>query len=329
MTKIAMTIVVERKQPASSPRQRTGRHLSQPWVRSSLVKWLIVGSVTVIDALWITFGGFHVVAAGAIQVLILVSLTGAAAWICLLTFNNVGAFVFSDTVAFVIAFAASGSILSYLAMSTDFPLVDRYLSAADHAIGFDWLSYFEWMRAHSSIGWPLHLIYLCWTPEWVAIPFLLAYRHEKRVRELTSLGVISALATTIISGLLPAVSAFPYYFPDPGMQLGWVKDILALRDGSSRSIDLKNLNGLVSIPSFHTIGAILFIYVLRGRKILFPIGLALNVSIIVSTISAGSHYLVDVLGGAVVAVLTIAGYRGCLRLRTPAGRRSVKDSACG
>jgi membrane-associated phospholipid phosphatase len=277
-------------------------------VQSSLAKWFIIGSLMLIDGLWIYLKGFHVVTADAAGILILVGLTSAIAWGYLFLFNNVGAFVFGDTVAFVVSFAVCGSVLSYLAISANFPLVDHCLSAADYAIGFDWPSYYLWIRDRPVIGRTLYFAYLCWAPEWVAIPLLLAFRQEYRVRELTSLGVISALGTMVISGLLPAVSAFPYYYPDPGMQLAWVKDIWGLRDGSLTSIDLRHLDGLVSMPSFHTIGAILFMYVLRGRKVLFPIGVALNGTIIVSTLSAGSHYLIDVLAGAVVAGLSIAVY---------------------
>jgi membrane-associated phospholipid phosphatase len=62
------------------------------------------------------------------------------------------------------------------------------------------------------------------------------------------------------------------------------------------------MEGLISFPSFHTANAILFIWALWPLRLLRPVILVVNVLLIASTPLAGAHYLVDLIGGAVVAV---------------------------
>ena len=215
------------------------------------------------------------------------------------------------------------AILSYLVASLELPLVDRYLSAADYALGFDWPIFYSWVRSQSVISRTLDFAYSCWAPEWLAIPVLLACKHENRVRELTSLGAISALVAVISSAFFPAISAFPYYFPDQNVALPWLQHLLTLRDGSLRSLDLSQMQVLVRITSFHTAGAILFVYVFRGIKVLFPMSVLLNGLVILSTPVSGSHYIVDVLAGIALATFCVLTYRSYPRFRA---QISVPDS---
>ncbi len=66
-----------------------------------------------------------------------------------------------------------------------------------------------------------------------------------------------------------------------------------------------NLQGIISFPSFHTSLGVLFTYVVRKRRlILLPVAL-LNVAMIVSVLTEGGHFLVDVVAGAAVAAAAI------------------------
>ncbi|MBV8650569.1 MAG: phosphatase PAP2 family protein [Alphaproteobacteria bacterium] len=84
---------------------------------------------------------------------------------------------------------------------------------------------------------------------------------------------------------------------------------LALRDGTLREIDLRHLQGLVSFPSFHVILSLLFIYAMRGIRFAVPVGIVVNAPIILGTLSAGGHYLIDLPGGAAVTLVAIAAHR--------------------
>lgn len=60
------------------------------------------------------------------------------------------------------------------------------------------------------------------------------------------------------------------------------------------------------MPSFHTALAVFFIYAIRRIQWLLPSSILVNLTMIISTPTQGAHYLADVLGGLVLALVTIA-----------------------
>jgi membrane-associated phospholipid phosphatase len=85
-----------------------------------------------------------------------------------------------------------------------------------------------------------------------------------------------------------------------------VPTLEALRAGTLHSIKLDNLEGLVTFPSFHTAGALMFIWALRTVPFVRWPAIALNIALIAATPIDGAHYFVDLVGGAAVAIATIA-----------------------
>ena len=79
-----------------------------------------------------------------------------------------------------------------------------------------------------------------------------------------------------------------------------------LRAGTFRSIPLDNLEGLITFPSFHTAGALMFIWALRTVPYVRWPSITLNVALIVATPVDGAHYFIDLVGGAAVAFAAIA-----------------------
>jgi membrane-associated phospholipid phosphatase len=61
----------------------------------------------------------------------------------------------------------------------------------------------------------------------------------------------------------------------------------------------------VTFPSYHAVLAIITSFAVRGvRHVSWPVAL-LNVAVVVSTIPEGGHYLVDVVAGAAIAMVSI------------------------
>ncbi len=281
------------------------------YLRESLLKWLFLAMLGLVDVIWLSLSDFHFVYQTATAPPVICGIFLAAAWCCWITKKQIGLFVLFDSLAQLCFLPSAGGVLSYLVLSTGLPFIDQHLSRFDYLLGFDWPRYVTWVQGHPVLDIALRLIYTSWAFEWILVPLILAYRHEERVRELCAATFISVCATLLISMLYPAISAYPFYTPsNPGIvaEIG-VPDLFALRDGSLRTIDLGTMDGLVSIPSFHAVGAFLFIHAFRGYRILFPVSFVLNSAILVSTLSAGGHYLVDVLAAAVLALLSIVLYR--------------------
>ena len=63
-------------------------------------------------------------------------------------------------------------------------------------------------------------------------------------------------------------------------------------------------DGIVFFPSYHTILAVLFANMARGRRWFLPI-LLLNLLMIASVMSEGSHYGVDMLSGLALAFVVL------------------------
>lgn len=208
--------------------------------------------------------------------------------------------------------------LTYLAASTALPLQDTRLAALDAALGLDWraaLAIFNsqpWLAA--LLSWSYHT-----TIAQIGLMIgLLAYLgKDKELWSFIALYAITATIVLVVSIGVPAVGAMAFHAPDaaqtsnfnPKSGLWHVEAFLGLRSGKLTVIDLKDLEGVVQFPSFHTVLAILVPYALRTIPMVFWPSAALNAVIIVSTLPEGGHFLVDVIAGAAVAAASIYAVR--------------------
>jgi membrane-associated phospholipid phosphatase len=88
-------------------------------------------------------------------------------------------------------------------------------------------------------------------------------------------------------------------------------DILALREGSLRHLELFELAGIVSFPSFHAASAVLYLWALWPVRGLGTASAVLNVLMLISTPVIGAHYVIDVIGGIALAVVSIRAAAYC------------------
>lgn len=210
-------------------------------------------------------------------------------------------------------------ILSCLVVSTDAPLVDAQFFAMDRLLGFDWELSAHWVRQHPNIHTLFYFAYWGGLIQMWLIPILLGMTgRSERNDEFLFLVFFGVLLTIAISAPFPALGPWQYStdpFPfDPAI----LSDYPALRDGSLRLIVLGRTQGLVSMPSYHTMLALFFAYSMRGTGPLFIVAVALNALMIVATPMIGGHYLVDVIAGALCAGALIAGYRHRASVRVTA-----------
>lgn len=311
----------------------TGRapDLDPAILRDSTYKWCFLAAIGALDAAWIAFSDFRLAPGSLGGPAFAAILLIAGARFFRFVRPNPGLFVLAEAIAQIFVGFALAGILSYLALGTNHALIDPYLSAADRALGFDWPRFITWVQAHPLLDRFLFLAYRGSVPQLLVLAFLLSWGEDGRLRELSGAILISLVLAIAISAALPAISAYPYYGAGhPGIvaEIG-VPDLFALRDGSLRLLDLRRMDGLVCFPSFHVVLSLLFIYALRGRGALFALAVIVNATIIVSTLTAGGHYLVDLLGGALVAALSVVLYRavGACRPVTRQSRAAPSPAA--
>ena len=205
-------------------------------------------------------------------------------------------------------YTACYSVLMYAVAALPRPLVDASLRHADAACGVHVPALVDWTRSHPEIERLLQLAYnsLLWqTP---AVIILLGFSGDRRrltgfVRQF----ILSTLACAIIFALWPAEGPFAAYgFAPSPTQARYLEHLHGLRDGTRTLISWRGAEGLITFPSFHTCWAILLAWCTCGRRFLFPVMVALNGAVIVSTMTTGWHYFADVIGGVVIAAGAIA-----------------------
>ncbi len=222
--------------------------------------------------------------------------------------------VFAATIAQFIAFLASGAVLSYLAVTTKFPLVDRYLAVADSAMGLDWLWLFTWVREHQEIARVLGLSYGTGLYQMLILMMLLpALGRLERMREFIWLFALATFITIPLSAVMPAAGAWAHYGVAHLTSNYYLPDFYALRAGEMREIAMAKVTGIIQFPSFHASVALILIYVTRGISYLFPIACLLNVVMIASAPVYGGHHFMDIFAGLVVAPLAIVILRAWQR----------------
>jgi len=277
--------------------------------------WMVTILVCLIDAAWMHAGGWTIDHASLrAHIWVIVLLLSILAFPRFRHEPRVRGTV--SLMALLLVFSNASAVLSYLVVSTNAPLIDGTLSAWDKAVGFDWRAYFLWMQSHPMPRRIFIDAYDSLLPQlmWVVIFLGFTARFGTLLRFIELL-ILSSLVTVVISGLFPAAGAWKFYAVGSHVNTQIVSHFEPLRDGTLRTIDLFNMQGLISIPSLHTALAILLPYSMWRSACAYPF-ILLNAAMIISTPVEGGHYLVDVLAGGTLAVVAI-GF-SMLRMRITA-----------
>jgi membrane-associated phospholipid phosphatase len=205
--------------------------------------------------------------------------------------------------AALLLFSAAGTVLSYLVVATNAPLVDDTFATWDRVLGFNWLAFSTWLHDRPWLMTSLDVAYGSGLPQLIVVVVFLGIsgRHA-RLEEFLRLYFVAALVVIAISGPFPAEGPWKYYSVDAAkFDLASQSHFELLRQGLMSGIPLgRATQGLVSMPSLHAATAILLMYAMR-RTALFSVFVLLNAAMLVSTPVSGSHYLVDVIAGAALA----------------------------
>lgn len=228
---------------------------------------------------------------------------------CSLACNITGYFKSISNMAYYTAIWLSynliGAVFTYLMGTLRLPLLDENFAQMDAALGFYWMDWYNFLNAFPLANRMLEGIYIfCVFEIFISIILLSAIGKTERLDDFLWTCVISGLITSILSGVFPALGAFEYF----GVELDRAKhlpDLLALRDGSITAFAFSKMQGIVTFPSYHTVLAILFIYIFRGIYLVFEVSVILNALMLISIPSMGGHYLVDMIAGGIVAAFAI------------------------
>ncbi|WP_128971365.1 phosphatase PAP2 family protein [Bradyrhizobium tropiciagri] len=283
--------------------------------------WLIIGAMTAVAALGLYLSNMKVSLGFPIIFGFLV-LVGLNLFYTRVRKNPLFASV-ALTCAQLVAFTNVAIVLSYLAAARRFALVDNTLAAMDAAVSFNWLALFAWLKIeHPTVGWTLDLIYdTMITQVFILLIVLCSTKRLLQARTFSWLFAVTLLIVIPISMVLPAEGAWAHYGVAHLTSAYYLPDFYAIRSGSMHVIDLDKATGIIQFPSFHAALALILILSSRGT-VLFPVYLPLNVLMIISALTAGGHYLMDVAFGlatvpAAVLALRLTGHTSYPRTQIP------------
>lgn len=241
---------------------------------------------------------------------------------------------FCEYVGFFLVISLLGATATYPAAAATSGFVDPVLARIDAFLGFEWMSWYilvvnnPWLQSAGSLAYAN--IYMS--------PLLLlgglAISGERARAQLFLFSFWLAAVITMVAFLaFPAVGPLAYVWqgPVPYMPtsaLYQAELIPLLRDNLFTMVDLGALQGLVCAPSFHTAAAVIYIAMAwQCRYLRWPL-LVINGAMLLSTPVEGTHYLIDMIGGAIVGLFALCT-AGAIQYSLPKLRQRRRWSKTG
>jgi hypothetical protein len=292
----------------------------------------VLGALVVLQALVLLFNvlsfraaGLHLVApAVPAAITFLAVLVGLSVYFFAAPGRAPKEWVLGETFLAITLFLTLGALLGpaqYGGAALNRPYVDSWLAAADAAMGINVGDLAAWTGQHPWLVAALTRAYFTLLPQFF-LPFLLLgfiLRDRRALWEYVALLHATAFITVVCFALWPAACAPQFYGFDPvGIDQSRVFRHLAdLRSGAMTTITMGDLDGLVSAPSFHVLGAMCVTWAFRRRPWIVTALLAVNIPLAAATVVTGVHYAVDVVAAFVIFPCTIWIYRRVEHLIDP------------
>jgi hypothetical protein len=295
MTNATMTASLT---PAAMPARHLGRVAIFEWP----LAWAMICPLLAIDFVWasqvgLTIGGGEIIA-GLIGALLAISAAYRR--------RNRRLANMAEAGALSCALFPTAVVLTYLAASCAFPLQDVMMERLDRAIGFDWSAWHAAVLDRPILSCLLLVAYASLYPQFgLAFIYFLTTDRSARFAELLLLMGATLAATALISAIWPTLGPAA----QAGVDFAYLRDLLAMRAGGPWHFEYWAMQGIVQMPSYHTVLAVLLTYAFR-RTGLIGYGIAaLNMVMLLSIPPIGGHYLVDMFAGGALALGAIAAQR--------------------
>ena len=313
-----------------------GRREADPVVvRCSILIWTFGGAMAIFVLIWAALSDFHVDRAkmaglAALSVTVAISCWWVRRQLALqLQPMLVEAYTQISSISCIAVLA------SYEIGSLDVPYQDALLAKIDRALGFDWVAVTLLVARHEWLQGLLHFAYQSFVWQPFVVITLLALSGAHRRLQVFMLTWVIALAIALAGlALAPAQTAWIHFganvaLPDLAAQVGTAQSttLEALRAGGLRNLMNEPFEGIVAFPSFHTVGAVLYVWALWARLRLPAV--TLNGLMVLATPVIGAHYFIDVFAGVGVALtaLSLAQWMaGAIAAPTSSSRTALPPS---
>jgi len=214
-------------------------------------------------------------------------------------------------IALLLLLATIMTPAQYAAAALNRPLIDHALATADGWLGIDVKTFAAWTREHPSMSAVLNWCYftLLWQFALI-IPLLAIVRDDDALSEYVFNFHFCSLFTVISFALFPAASAFQHLdFQSTLPQARFIQHFNGVRSGQMTQLVFGQMEGLVSMPSFHVAGALMVTWAARRHTWLLVPLVVVNALLALSTFLSGSHYLVDTVAAFGLVALSVWMWR--------------------
>lgn len=206
-------------------------------------------------------------------------------------------------------------VCSYIAFALNLPLQDQQLLQLDRRLGIDWLSLITFVDSSALLAKSLTLAYQTFHLQLLFLPVALSlYGHPARAYQVAGTYGLICVIACIITIWYPALGTYTDFGLNPNdlkningmLGVEYVPQIVAVRDDPHFVLRLEHASGIISFPSVHASVAVLCSWgAWTIRWIRFPL-IFLNTLMLLSAITEGGHYIVDLIAGIGVAGFSIA-----------------------
>ena len=291
--------------------------------RADAAVWITIGVVAMAVMGFALFGPFELDWRSFLIPGVVTGLLAAGGWFYRSVRHDERLGAILSSTAHIIGFAAVGAPLSYIAATAGFPLQDAALEAIDRHMGIDWAQLMTFVSLRAGLQLVLSLAYSSFALQ--TLTTMLALGMAGQLTRLSSF-VAAFVATTLviiaISAIYPAAGPWLFLKIQPASANGFLPTsstswpvFLALRDGTLHTVYGIRSEGIITFPSLHAALGVLFPLALWSVKGVRWLALGLNVLLVIATPAYGSHYVVDVIAGILIAA---ACWLAVTRLLDPA-----------
>ena len=272
--------------------------------RSDFVpEWCAIGALILLDVIWLGLSPVSITVRSndflflALGPCVMLGLRA-------LTFHKAG--LIAEHFSLILMASAAICVLSYLCLAAAGPLVDSRLMAMDRALGFDWLANYNFMQAHPRLAPVLEAAYQSPIAQCVYFSVLMGLMGRKdRLHDMFWLFLCGGLMACLGGLLLPALGPSKFF----GLDASFVPVMERLLSGRDLTFAFSQMTGVVSFPSFHTTMALILIWAFRGTSLIGWLITGLNLAMLCAVPYFGGHYLVDMIAGAAVMLLSLTVIR--------------------
>ncbi len=193
----------------------------------------------------------------------------------------------------------------YMAAMREVPMSDSVLARMDRSLGMEVPTIRSTLQPYPTLNRSMLYIYGSLIPLMTLATVLPPiFNRMGKAKEFVLGSVVAASLTLPIFACFQAVGPWHYFHFDPVIPslAGKHEMFLMLKTHAPFVIDVSNRDGLITFPSFHVILTVLAALTLGSFRILRGIVAVWAILIVISTVTTGIHYTVDVLGGLIVAI---------------------------